>query len=250
MKKKYKALILDLDGTTIPNDLHGKPSQKVKKAIEKARKKIHVGIATSRPYFKLHRLDKELRLSGPSIIHNGSQIIEVNTGKIYQEYKVSKDDIKAIYQTAKRMNIQLLIDKDNDAVPATEGNTNHEWLSAVVFGLRDKKIADEFCDALAFLPNISTHTMVSWEKGCFDVSINHAKATKQHAIFEVAKILGIETHEMIGVGDGYNDFPLLMACGLKIAMGNAVDGLKVIADYIAPSVDEDGVVDVIEKFVL
>ena len=41
-----------------------------------------------------------------------------------------------------------------------------------------------------------------------------------------------------------------MACGLKVAMGNAVDDLKAIADYIAPTVDEDGVADVINKFIL
>ena len=64
------------------------------------------------------------------------------------------------------------------------------------------------------------------------------------------KNLGINTHEIIGVGDGYNDFPLLMACGLKVAMGNAVEDLKAIADYIAPSVEEDGVADVIDKFIL
>jgi hydroxymethylpyrimidine pyrophosphatase-like HAD family hydrolase len=41
-----------------------------------------------------------------------------------------------------------------------------------------------------------------------------------------------------------------MASGLKVAMGNAIKDLKAIADYIAPSVEEDGVADVIEKFVL
>ncbi len=57
-------------------------------------------------------------------------------------------------------------------------------------------------------------------------------------------------NEIIGVGDSYNDFPLLMACGLKVAMGNAAPELKEIADYIAPTVEEDGVVDVIKRFVL
>ena len=41
-----------------------------------------------------------------------------------------------------------------------------------------------------------------------------------------------------------------MACGLKVAMGNAIPELKEIADYVAPSVDDDGVADVIEKFIL
>lgn len=44
--------------------------------------------------------------------------------------------------------------------------------------------------------------------------------------------------------------PLLMACGLRVAMGNAVEDLKAIADYIAPPVENDGVADVIEKFIL
>ncbi|MEW6610054.1 MAG: HAD hydrolase family protein [Patescibacteria group bacterium] len=39
----------------------------------------------------------------------------------------------------------------------------------------------------------------------------------------------------------------LMACGYKVAMGNAVFSLKDIADYIAPPVEEDGAVHVIEK---
>jgi len=62
--------------------------------------------------------------------------------------------------------------------------------------------------------------------------------------------LKISREEIIGIGDHYNDFPLLMACGLKVAMGNAVDDLKAIADYIAPSVEKDGVADVIDRFVL
>lgn len=41
-----------------------------------------------------------------------------------------------------------------------------------------------------------------------------------------------------------------MANPLRIAMGNAVDDLKAIADYIAPPVEKDGVAHVIEKFIL
>ena len=53
---------------------------------------------------------------------------------------------------------------------------------------------------------------------------------------------------MVGVGDSYNDFPLLMACGLKAAMGNSVKEILDIADYVAPSVDDDGLANVIEKY--
>ena len=102
---------------------------------------------------------------------------------------------------------------------------------------------------LSQIPGIAVHTAPSWTKGKTDILITHAQATKQHGILEIAKILNIGTHEIIGVGDGNNDFPLLMACGLKIAMGNAVKDLKAIADYVAPKVEEDGLAHIINKFI-
>jgi HAD superfamily hydrolase (TIGR01484 family) len=250
MKKKYKALMLDLDGTTIPNNFKGRPSKNVKDAIEKARAQIHIGVATSRPYHHMKNLAKELNLSGPSIIHGGSQIMNFTTGEVYLEHQISKETIREIYEISKKLHIQLWIDEHDDTRPATEKNTKSAWLGAVAYSIISEKKADQFIKMLSDISEISIAKIVSWEKGCFDVSINHAKGTKQQAIFEVAKILGIETHEIIGVGDGYNDFPLLMACGLKIAMGNAVPELKAIADYVAPTVEEDGVADVIAKFIL
>ena len=82
------------------------------------------------------------------------------------------------------------------------------------------------------------------------IHVTGSEASKLHGIVEVARILNIKTEEIIGVGDGYNDFPLLLACGLKVAMGNAIPELKAIADFIAPTVEEDGVAVVLEKFVL
>ena len=92
--------------------------------------------------------------------------------------------------------------------------------------------------------------MPSYQNGLLCVDVTDQSVSKMHGISEVFEILGISREDAIGVGDSYNDFPLLMACGLKVAMGNAIDELKSIADYIAPSVDDDGVTDVIEKFVL
>jgi len=80
--------------------------------------------------------------------------------------------------------------------------------------------------------------------------LTHRDATKQHATQELARLLGINTSEIIGVGDGENDIPLLRECGLKIAMGNAVEELKKMADYTASPLEKDGVAEVVEKFIL
>jgi len=115
------------------------------------------------------------------------------------------------------------------------------------------KDAHSYMKKISCISNIAVHRIPAWENETdhkVHVVISHPEATKQHGILEVAEILDIETHEIIGIGEGYNDFPLLMACGFKVAMGNAVSDLKEIADYIAPTVHKDGVAHVIEKFIL
>ena len=54
----------------------------------------------------------------------------------------------------------------------------------------------------------------------------------------------------MAIGDGHNDIPLLEAAGFKVAMGNAPDEVKAVADYVAPSLQDDGVAEAIERFIL
>ena len=248
-KKKYKALILDVDGTLIPNKRDGMPSRKVKETINNARKIIHIGIATSRPIPMLSHIFKHLELSGPSIINSGARIIDASSKQVIKEQLLLTEDIKKIFNIIKKLNTSFLINDDGEDlmldktyIPRKPLSIYSDHLSPIEAQTVLKEIAD--------IPTIVAYEVLSWIRGKIKLSITHTSATKQHGILEVAKILDIETHEIIGVGDGYNDFPLLMACGLKVAMGNAVEDLKAIADYIAPTVEEDGVADVIEKFIL
>jgi hydroxymethylpyrimidine pyrophosphatase-like HAD family hydrolase len=55
---------------------------------------------------------------------------------------------------------------------------------------------------------------------------------------------------LLGVGDAGNDIHMLEYAGLSVAMGNAFDDIKAIADYVTHSNEEDGVAHVIEKFIL
>ena len=50
-------------------------------------------------------------------------------------------------------------------------------------------------------------------------------------------------------GDQDNDIEMLLAAGTKVAMGNATEDLKKIADYVTDSVDNDGVVTAVAKFI-
>jgi hydroxymethylpyrimidine pyrophosphatase-like HAD family hydrolase len=63
-------------------------------------------------------------------------------------------------------------------------------------------------------------------------------------------LLGVEIGRVIAVGDSDNDIPMLRAAGLGVAMGNANARVKAVADWIAPSLDEDGVAATIHQWVL
>jgi len=244
--KKYKAFISDIDGTLIPNSPHAVPSKKVIKTIKKASKIMHIGVATSRPMYHAKRIIKILDLSSPCIVGGGSQIFDPKTGKIIWEKRISTEELKQLLKISKTYNFELVDDRDK-IIDIKNFNPNplQVWSPG-----QDPEFIDLIVEKVSTIPTISINKVPSYIEGKIALVITRSDATKQHAILEVAKLLNIKTEEIIGVGDGYNDFPLLMACGLKVAMGNAVPDLKEIADYIAPPVEKDGVVDVIERFVL
>ncbi len=248
---KFKALISDVDGTLIPSRRDGMPSLKVIEAVSKAQKLVHVGVATSRPYFMMKDIAKSLNLKGPSVVGGGAEVVNIETGEILWDKPMDPDTFEEICKILYELNLELYL-KDGDQqseILYKKGYKAKKPYNAYCPAI-EPSLIDNLIEQLKNYPTITALKVPSWNIGKFDLIINHALATKQHGIFEVAKLLNIDTKEIIGIGDGHNDFPLLMACGLKIAMGNAVDDLKTIADYIAPSVDEDGLVDVIYKFVL
>jgi hydroxymethylpyrimidine pyrophosphatase-like HAD family hydrolase len=82
------------------------------------------------------------------------------------------------------------------------------------------------------------------------VHVTSSDATKANALNWIIKYLNIPRESVIGIGDSYNDKEFLEACGLKVAMGNSVPEIKALADYVAPNYQDDGVADVIEKYIL
>lgn len=252
MKKQYKALMLDMDGTTIPNKEKGLPSQIVCEAIALAQKKLHVAAVSGRPYALVKPIAQVLSLSGPSIVSSGSQIVDMATGDVLWEKTLSDQEGRKIFQLLKDFGAgDILMQRvgEEGGFYASMGESDTRDVLTIAVQVREE-IHDDVVNILKQFSDIAVHQMPGWDKGHKWLAISHVEATKQHGIYEVAKLLQIETHEIIGIGDGYNDFPLLMACGLKVAMGNAVPELKEIADYVAPTVDDDGVADVIKKFIL
>lgn len=251
---QYKAIISDVDGTLIQQAKKGLmrsiPTKRVTEAVSKIKDNIHFGIATSRPLHALKYLFDHLSLTGPCIINGGSLIVDPITRKILWEKTLDTEVSATILEILKKKNIVIEAHtKEQGKVTSYENASDLHFYNIFPAELTEEK-ADELHKELMSIPSIAINKAPSFTPRLWGFDITHAEATKQHGILQVAEMLGISTEEIIGVGDGYNDFPLLMACGLKVAMGNAVEDLKAIADYVAPTVDDDGLADVIEKFIV
>lgn len=251
---KYKALFLDVDGTIVSYDKpmqENLPSHVVKKSIQEASEKLTVCFATGRPFFLMEHILEDLEINdGYLVINDGGQVIDLRTKNVLYERLMGKADMTDVIEILRKEKIDFFVN-DNEQ----EKEYTHEYKPEKPYNIfapliyTEEKI-DTAINRVSELSNIKANKTHGGHGKQFGMVISHAEATKMHGIFEVQKLLKVKREETIGVGDSGNDFPLLMACGLKIAMGNAMPGLKDIADKVAPSVGEDGVSWVINKYIL
>ena len=84
----------------------------------------------------------------------------------------------------------------------------------------------------------------------YNIEINAAGVNKGKGLLELGGILGISREEIMAFGDGDNDIAMLREVGFGVAMENADEEVKAVADYVTGSNDEDGVAKAIARFVL
>jgi hypothetical protein len=248
--KKFKAIISDIDGTMVPNGCYELPSAKVTQSIRNTIKNGYIfSMASGRPWFLIEDLIKHLGINTPCIIDNGATIIDSQNGSTLWEAILPTEHANKILKLTKNFKlVRVSCDLggfDNPLKISKEAKVRKISIHDISMEKADEliyQITNEFNDVA------TTKAASGLSQQLVDVYFSHILATKQNAVLQLAKLLGISTEEMIGIGDGYNDFSLLMACGLKIAMANAVDDLKQIADEIAPSVDNDGLANILDKY--
>lgn len=247
---KYKALILDLDGTTIP--MAGTlPSQRVVDRILEVRKKgVHVVIATGRIRQGATPAIEMLRITDPCIFYNGAQLYHMGEKKILHQHLIEAEDAKKLLAIFQGKTVELSSEEGKITFTTPPLNLETFHIFGCYVPRLTMKEAQRYMKKLSSFSHIkAVLTTQTWD-GLPVVGVTHVRATKQEAISHVMNYFHIQPDEMIAVGDGENDMPMIIAAGMGVAMGNAADSLKHVANYIAPSVEEDGVAHVIEKLFL
>lgn len=270
MPKKYKALVVDFDNTLVGRDFV--ISQSLEKSIREIRGRgVIFSIATGRGYFgRVRDVCCELGLVAPQIAFGGAEIYDPRTDLVLWAKYMPTKEVEAVINFLRRLGVFFGVQKEDSiytieparlekAWPGLSGvklkrlpslevkNVPKIFVSATVTKLARKQ-AEEIEDKLRARFKDLTIIMSRTVEGYYGLDITSGKASKHIAVLELSKLLEIKPAEMVGVGDSYNDYPLLTACGAKVAMGDAPRELKEIADFIAPPQKEDGLVEVIEKY--
>jgi phosphoglycolate phosphatase len=84
----------------------------------------------------------------------------------------------------------------------------------------------------------------------FAIHITDPRVDKGSSLEMVARDLGIKPDEILAIGDSENDMEFLRTAGMKVAVANADEELKAIAEYITQKSYGDGVAEAINRFIL
>lgn len=255
-----KALFFDIDGTLVSFKTHRIPQSTVD-ALQCAHDKgIKIYIATGRPIQIITNLVQIEKLIDGWITTNGAYCFIEE--KVICCNPIAENDVEKIISASDRDNYSVIIVGEKhlavhnyaDIVDITfrEGlGVDNIDYHRDIDSLKGQKILQltPFCkedQEAELMPTISNCTSGRWCSEFTDITAQNANKGK--GIESIARHEGFTIEETMAFGDGGNDDKMLQTAGIGIAMGNANEKTKSIADYITTSVDEDGILNALSHF--
>ena len=266
----YKLLAFDIDGTLTNSKKEITPATKaaIMKAVNKG---VKISIATGRPVPGVKDYVKELEL-----VENGGYIVSLNGGivmscrdnKVISQSLIPLELNSKIYDISKKYKVTLLT-YDGDDVITEDPSDKYVQIEARINKIPVRKL-DNLGEALVFqvpkflmvgepdylatveeeIKPILMDELDVYRSEPFFLEIVPKGVNKANALEALCNEMGISREEVMSFGDGYNDITMIEYAGMGVAMSNGNNLIKERADYVAPSNDEDGIVSVLEKFVL
>lgn len=258
-----KLIATDIDGTILKYNFEF--NQEVKDCITKlTNDDVKVVLVTGRMHSATDYIAEELGLNTPIVSYQGG-LIKHNGETLYEKH-LDPNVAKEIIHWAKKndvhlnlyMDDELYVEKDDAVVRRYTGERSAGFIVKSFSELKlekiNKMLAIDFEDEnkvtmwKEYLANkyADLHIVKSTPYFC---EICHEEATKACAVNFLKEYWTLERTEIMTIGDQNNDIELLSAGGIKVAMGNATEELKAVADYITDTVNHNGFVTAVERFV-
>lgn len=249
---KKSIIIIDLDGTAVDVPDKMVPSKRLIDATAKLKKDYFICAATGRSQAWAREVVDPMNIKDLCIVSGGTSIFDPVTDSLVWRQSIDSLNIEKIKNIMKQSGAKVLFN-DYPKEEYYSGGWNADSLNRIdeayfmelVFAPKD--IADEAARQASLIDGVHATVLHAQKPDLYDVHIVHEKATKEHAIHELYKMLGVTAGQSIGVGDGLNDIHLFNAVNHKVAMGNAADDLKILADEIIGSVKDDGLAEYFEN---
>ena len=268
---KYKLLVLDVDGTLL-NDEREISKRTLAALLKVQQMGVRIVLASGRPTYGLMPLAKTLELGnygGVVLSYNGCQIIKAQNGEILFERRINPEMLPYLEKKARKNGFAIFTYHDDTLITDSPDN---EYIKNEAL-LNNLKIIreDEFSTAIDFAPckcmlvsdkekaliGLEQH----WEKrlaGTLDafrsepyfLEVVPCGVNKANTLGALLEHLGVTREEVIAVGDGVCDVTMLQLASMGVAMGHSQDSVKVCADYVTASNEEDGVALAVEKLIL
>ena len=250
-----KLIVLDLDGTTLRND-----KTVSKYTIETLLKMKETGhkilFATARPPRDAYKYVPETLRDNPIICYNGATIVSSKDLNVIYRKSILKKDVLNIIDIIESFGYTNITMEVNDVMYSNFdttpffGNSKNDIrdLKTMEFENADKIIicSKEPIDEkiVMELPKSVKGILTDAKTLCQIINVNASKWT---AIKDLSSKLKIETKDIIAFGDDINDLDMIMNAGVGIAMGNAEEKIKNIADFITDTNENDGVAKFLMK---
>ncbi|MBD8071167.1 Cof-type HAD-IIB family hydrolase [Bacillus sp. PS06] len=265
----YKMIVLDLDDTLLRND-HS-ISDRTKQALMTAQENgVKVVLASGRPTFGMRPVAEELSLSQYDsfiLSFNGGKIIKSQSNEEMFSSTLSIESVHKLYELSRREGVfihtyigdSIVTEDDNPytmreseitKLPVNLVDSFKEGVTEPVVKVLMVADPDRLKEVEAKLQvELADDFSVMRSKPYF-LEFTEKGVTKGTSLEQLIKFCGITREEVIAIGDSYNDQEMIEFAGLGVAMGNAPDDIKQIANYITDTNMNDGVAKVVEKFVL
>ena len=271
-----KVIIMDIDGTLTNSKKQITPKTK-EMLIAAQNKGIKLVLASGRPVSGLIGLAKELEMEkhhGLLVSFNGSKVVDCQTKEVLFNQTMRIEDAREVLEHMKNFKVYPMIDKGNylfvnDVYKGmiTYQNEKIDIIQYEARGGNFKLCEIEDLSSFVDFPlnkiltagdpeYLNEHYQDMMEPfkerlNCMFTAPFYFEFTakgidKAKALDSVLKPMGFQQEEMVAFGDGDNDATMLSYAGIGVAMDNAQDSLKKIADKITLSNEEDGIAVMLE----
>jgi Cof subfamily protein (haloacid dehalogenase superfamily) len=280
--RPFDLVILDLDGTILDPYKRATISPGVQAAIaavQAAGVPLTIGTGRTLDYLR-HQFPGDLQLAYPAVTTQGAVIGDPRTGHVLVEQDLPLAEARALaawVDNESFMTAFYFLNEDGSAhayrnriggtleeeellhhllgypfsycekfVPLLAAPDAHPPIKVITYDDPTKSGRDLLLEMRTrFTPALSIIRTHIWL-----VEATAPGVDKGSALRKLCAMLRVDPQRVLAIGDSENDIPMMQTAGFAVAMGNATEHVKAVADWIAPTIDEDGAAVALRRWVL